>query len=95
MFHARVPGLCPAEFTSTTRFDPGRALTEDEGGHAPSSRAVASITGRGAFSAFLLPPLMTIGGRDHAAHHALTGNLDARVISDIITLTVSEYCARS
>ncbi|MCW5733048.1 MAG: fatty acid desaturase [Enhydrobacter sp.] len=33
--------------------------------------------------------------RDHALHHASTGNLDRRGIGDIDTLTVDEYTARS
>jgi omega-6 fatty acid desaturase (delta-12 desaturase) len=33
--------------------------------------------------------------RDHAVHHATSGNLDRRGIGDIDTLTVGEYTARS
>jgi len=33
--------------------------------------------------------------RDHASHHATSGNLDRRGIGDITTLTVSEYLASS
>lgn len=33
--------------------------------------------------------------RTHAIHHATSGNLDARGIGDVNTLTVSEYLARS
>ena len=32
---------------------------------------------------------------DHAVHHATAGNLDRRGVGDVITLTVSEYAARS
>ena len=37
----------------------------------------------------------SIWRRDHAIHHASTGNLDRRGIGDIDTLTVDEYTARS
>jgi omega-6 fatty acid desaturase (delta-12 desaturase) len=33
--------------------------------------------------------------RSHAVHHASSGNLDARGVGDIATLTVAEYLARS
>ena len=33
--------------------------------------------------------------RSHAIHHATSGNLDARGVGDVITLTVAEYQARS
>ncbi len=33
--------------------------------------------------------------RNHAIHHATSGNLDRRGIGDILTLTVSEYLSRS
>lgn len=33
--------------------------------------------------------------RDHATHHANSGNLDRRGIGDVITLTIAEYLARS
>ncbi|MGI9434868.1 MAG: fatty acid desaturase, partial [Geminicoccaceae bacterium] len=33
--------------------------------------------------------------RDHAVHHASSGNLEKRGIGDIVTLTVQEYLARS
>jgi omega-6 fatty acid desaturase (delta-12 desaturase) len=58
----------------------------------PSKRAnvvVGSILGL-----FVLSPFRR-WRHDHAVHHATSGDLDRRGVGDVITLTISEYEARS
>jgi omega-6 fatty acid desaturase (delta-12 desaturase) len=58
----------------------------------PSKRAnalVGSVLG-----VFVLAPFRR-WRHDHAVHHATSGDLDRRGVGDVITLTVSEYQARS
>ena len=43
---------------------------------------------------FVLSPF-TRWKHDHAVHHATSGDLDRRGVGDVITLTVSEYAART
>jgi omega-6 fatty acid desaturase (delta-12 desaturase) len=57
------------------------------------SRAANDLVGR-ALSLFTLTPYGS-WKRDHAAHHASTGNLDRRGRGDVETLTVAEYQASS
>lgn len=57
------------------------------------SRAVNDFVGR-ALSLLTLTPYYS-WKRDHAAHHASTGNLDRRGRGDVETLTVAEYQASS
>jgi acyl-lipid omega-6 desaturase (Delta-12 desaturase) len=57
------------------------------------SRAANDLVGR-ALSVFTLTPYYS-WRRDHAAHHASTGNLDRRGRGDVETLTVAEYQASS
>jgi omega-6 fatty acid desaturase (delta-12 desaturase) len=58
----------------------------------PSRRANAWVGS--VFGLFVLSPF-TRWRHDHAVHHATSGDLDRRGVGDIITLTVSEYEARS
>jgi omega-6 fatty acid desaturase (delta-12 desaturase) len=58
----------------------------------PSKRAnalVGSVLG-----VFVLAPFRR-WRHDHAVHHATSGDLDRRGVGDVITLTISEYQARS
>jgi omega-6 fatty acid desaturase (delta-12 desaturase) len=58
----------------------------------PSKRAnnvVGSVLGL-----FVLSPFRR-WRHDHAVHHATSGDLDRRGVGDVITLTISEYQARS
>jgi acyl-lipid omega-6 desaturase (Delta-12 desaturase) len=57
------------------------------------SRAANDFVGR-ALSVLTLTPYYS-WKRDHAAHHASTGNLDRRGRGDVQTLTVAEYQASS
>ena len=57
------------------------------------SRAANDLIGR-ALSVLTLTPYYS-WKRDHAAHHASTGNLDRRGRGDVETLTVAEYQASS
>jgi omega-6 fatty acid desaturase (delta-12 desaturase) len=58
----------------------------------PSKRANANV---GRFlGLFVLSPFLR-WRHDHAIHHASSGDLERRGVGDIITLTVSEYRARS
>ena len=57
------------------------------------SRAANDFVGR-ALSLLTLTPYYS-WKRDHAAHHASTGNLDRRGRGDVETLTVAEYQASS
>jgi omega-6 fatty acid desaturase (delta-12 desaturase) len=58
----------------------------------PSKRANAWV---GAFAGlFVLSPFRR-WRHDHAVHHASSGDLDRRGVGDVVTLTVSEYRARS
>jgi omega-6 fatty acid desaturase (delta-12 desaturase) len=57
------------------------------------SRAANDLVGR-ALSVLTLTPYYG-WKRDHAAHHASTGNLDRRGRGDVETLTVAEYLASS
>ena len=57
------------------------------------SRAANDFVGR-ALSVLTLTPYYS-WKRDHAAHHASTGNLDRRGRGDVETLTVAEYQASS
>jgi acyl-lipid omega-6 desaturase (Delta-12 desaturase) len=56
-------------------------------------RAVNDWVGR-IIGVFTLTPYQT-WRRQHAAHHATSGNLDRRGIGDLATLTVEEYLGRS
>ena len=58
----------------------------------PSKRANAYV-GR-VLGFFVLAPFRR-WGHDHAIHHASSGDLARRGVGDVITLTVSEYRARS
>jgi omega-6 fatty acid desaturase (delta-12 desaturase) len=57
------------------------------------SRAANDFAGR-ALSLLTLTPYYS-WKRDHAAHHASTGNLDRRGRGDVVTMTVAEYEASS
>ena len=57
------------------------------------SRAANDLVGRG-LSVLTLTPYYA-WKRDHAAHHASTGNLDRRGRGDLETMTVAEYKASS
>src|SRR5579884_2212509 len=57
------------------------------------SRAANDLVGR-ALSVWTLTPYYS-RKRDHAAHHASTGNLDRRGRGDVETLTVAEYQSSS
>lgn len=57
------------------------------------SRAANDLVGR-ALSVLTLTPYYS-WKRDHAAHHASTGNLDRRGRGDVETMTVAEYQASS
>ena len=57
------------------------------------SRAANDLVGR-LLSVFTLTPYYG-WKRDHAAHHASTGNLDRRGLGDVETMTVAEYQASS
>jgi len=58
----------------------------------PSRRANAVL---GAATGLLVLSPFVRWRHDHAVHHATAGDLDRRGVGDIVTLTVSEYAARS
>jgi omega-6 fatty acid desaturase (delta-12 desaturase) len=58
----------------------------------PSKRANARVGT--VLGLFVLSPFRR-WRHDHAVHHATSGDLDRRGVGDIVTLTVSEYQARS
>jgi omega-6 fatty acid desaturase (delta-12 desaturase) len=58
----------------------------------PSKRANARVGT--VLGLFVLSPFRR-WRHDHAVHHATSGDLDRRGVGDIVTLTVSEYRARS
>ena len=58
-----------------------------------ASRRANDLLGR-VIGVFTLTPY-GFWRRDHAVHHAASGNLARRGIGDIATLTVAEYLARS
>jgi omega-6 fatty acid desaturase (delta-12 desaturase) len=62
------------------------------GSFLPSKRANSSV-GR-LMGLFVLSPFQR-WRHDHAIHHATSGDLERRGVGDIITLTVTEYWARS
>jgi acyl-lipid omega-6 desaturase (Delta-12 desaturase) len=62
------------------------------GSFMPSKRANATV-GR-VLGLFVLSPFRR-WRHDHAVHHASSGDLERRGVGDIVTLTVSEYQARS
>jgi len=70
-------------------------IIQHDCGHSSffSSRAANDFVGR-ALSVLTLTPYYG-WKRDHAAHHASTGNLDRRGRGDVETLTVAEYQASS
>ncbi len=61
----------------------------------PSSAAAGPTTCWGSCAASSRSRPITSGGEPHAAHHASSGNLDARGQGDVDTLTVAEYLKRS
>jgi omega-6 fatty acid desaturase (delta-12 desaturase) len=70
-------------------------IIQHDCGHSSFFRTRSSndLVGR-ALSVFTLTPYYS-WKRDHAAHHASTGNLDRRGCGDVETLTVAEYQAAS
>ena len=70
-------------------------IIQHDCGHSSffKSRAANDFVGR-ALSVLTLTPYYS-WKRDHAAHHASTGNLDRRGRGDVETLTVAEYQASS
>lgn len=70
-------------------------IIQHDCGHSSffKSRAANDLVGR-ALSILTLTPYYS-WKRDHAAHHASTGNLDRRGRGDVETLTVAEYQASS
>ncbi len=66
-------------------------IIQHDSGHGSfwSTRAANDLTGR-IMSVFTMAPY-GLWRREHAQHHATSGNLDKRGVGDITTLTIKEY----